>query len=69
MERPEGDGDPHELASALEVKKQYSEEIKTPEDLAAKVQEVGGLAMSLIASFDPEALGSPVLKPPKREGL
>ena len=69
VERPEGDGDPHELASALEVEKQYSDKIKTPEDLAAKVQEVGGLAMSLIAAFDPEALGSPVLKPPKREGL
>ena len=54
VERPEGDGDPHELASALEVEKQYSDKIKTPRSRRESAG-VGGLAMSLIAAFDPEA--------------
>ena len=65
--QPEGDGDPHELASAAAVSDQYGDEITTPEKLAKKVQEIGALAMSKISAFDSESLGSPVLKP-KKEG-
>ncbi|MAJ88897.1 MAG: hypothetical protein CL416_04765, partial [Acidimicrobiaceae bacterium] len=61
--QPEGDGDPHELASAAAVSDQYGGQVTTPEKLAEKVQEVGALAMSQISALDSESLGSPVLKP------
>lgn len=63
--QPEGEGDPHECASAAAVGDQFGMDVTTPELLAKKVQEVGALAMSKISAMDSASLGSPVSKPGK----
>lgn len=67
VKRPEGKGDPHELASAAAVRAKFGSDVTNPEQLAEMVQKVGGLAMSQISALEPDELGRPVLKPVKRD--
>jgi len=67
VKRPEGKGDPHELASAAAVRAKFGSDVTSPEQLAEMVQKVGGLAMSQISALEPDELGRPVLKPVKRD--
>ena len=42
VKRPEGKGDPHELASAAAVRAKFGSDVTSPEQLAEMVQKVGG---------------------------